>query len=112
MSVGTASAECAWVLWFESRHDELGGSESADLAPSSVAWAVVGAFSHEAKCRQESADKVKDNSKPSGFEKIEVRDNMLFRSMALAGDPKRLLIQSLRYLCLPDPADPPPAKGK
>lgn len=114
-SVGTASAECAWVLWIESSWstpEDPGGRGS---------WDINGAYPTFASCESGRAGKtaqladsrrgIMRQRTGSGVEneKVEASSNVVSHSFTTA---KGFFSFSDRLLCLPDTVDPRGPKMK
>jgi hypothetical protein len=84
-SVGTASAECAWVLWEQTSQTTWWGSQR-------VQWTSLGAVATIAECEQEQARHKRMNDTLS---KVETKPAQYFS-----------------WRCLPDTVDPRGPKGK
>jgi hypothetical protein len=109
-SVGTASAECAWVLWQEH-------AMWATNLPREADWYLVGAIPSRLECEDELTVKVStvlgrwSQDKLQGRkDEVERRTNIVTRTWewpgkGLAGG------ETFRYLCLPDTIDPRGPKG-
>ena len=96
----SASAECAWVLWEETR----------TVAPpkNGLEWAIVAAATKAEDCGDFSSRAVADRAarwRQAGAGKVDVRGN---RDDAYAGNT----VFMSRYLCLPDTIDPCGGKGR
>ena len=108
----TASAECAWVLWYDYH---IGSVEIVPLSPT-------GAVSGQKDCELIQHSKVKEiASNPYSSDmprdspisdKIEVLGNgvVIKRSRKETGEQIAAVFH--RYLCLPDTVDPRGRKGK
>jgi hypothetical protein len=96
-SVGTASAECAWVLWME--QTTLGGGTDAD-----VQWVASGVPTSR-DCYDSLKSTMKMQSKPEAGTTIEVKSNQIVRTWSG-------ITSILTYSCLPDTVDPRGPKTK
>jgi hypothetical protein len=108
----TASAGCAWVLWFES------SDWASGLQSSGTNWGVVSASSTEMACRREAEGKIKAVFGRWSKDRMEGRKDSVttegnyvthqweWPDKGTAGG------HSIRYLCLPDTVDPRGPKSK
>jgi len=97
----SASAECAWVLWRESRADDLAPGrpdEPVKFFRGKSTWEIILAYSSKAEC---------DSSEENVFRRHAIRDqHSIFKGDKLVGH----FMVELR--CLPDTVDPRGPKGK
>lgn len=100
----SASAACAWVLWYES------SGWTTSTAPYQT-WNLVGASATVASCESELAAKIKALTRSMKREPaegrtdtFEVKGNTISSTFAWANGPSGG--ESLRYVCLPDTVDP------
>lgn len=107
----SASAECAWVLWYEQA--EILFPKDAPLS-SSMSWGLVQAASSEAECRRALSAEVKGRSQPSENRKIMSGESSVHETIFQINDGRRQLVSmtDFRYVCLPDTVDPRGPKGK
>ena len=97
----SASAECAWVLWSESR------TFVSDPAEAEAGWRVLDASEREAGCRLALGNYI-DSSRQSW--------SRMTGATFLASE-KGFLVKGVKYTevslyCLPDSVDPRGPKGK
>jgi hypothetical protein len=85
-SAGTASAECAWVLWFES------------LINGQTTHVVRSAWSTHAQCESERLAGI------GSYQGLSATEQRLQPIPGTGG--------AVRYVCLPDTIDPRGPKGK
>jgi hypothetical protein len=121
-SVGTASAECAWVTWME-RWGTI-----VDMTPGRVSlkevnygdkkWTLVSAFDDRQSCERQvglqieaHSKKLKTDAAPGRTETVEVQGNVVIRSVG-KGETSARTIDSYRFLCLSDTIDPRGPKAK
>ncbi len=126
----SASAECAWVLWWEETASSL-SYRTADAnvrgAPTSSqeehSWNILGSYPTNAACESQQAWKIGDMLKRWQKEKAEAKfgkhtithepgSNIIIKSSEFVGDTTSTFSRSIRYLCLPDTVDPRGPKGK
>ena len=93
-SVGTTSAECAWVLW--QQQGKL--SPDGTVAPWDWTWIVGEAASTESECRKIAA-------RMDGA--LGPKDSNGYATATVDGSRRRI-----RNSCLPDTVDPRGPKGK
>ncbi len=97
---GTASAECAWVLW-----EEL-SNPMRSLSPHDSWWEIVGTALTRQDCGNGANGALKDRADRMGaVGTVKAEGNQVSVRMA-----DTLLVY--RYLCLPDTVDPRGPKGK
>jgi hypothetical protein len=89
-SVGTASAECAWLMW------------SGLTSKAGTGWEIIDSSDSRAACATLLTTKLKQMSAAGS----DVRGNLVF--FKNVGDSAMLG----RFLCLPDTVDPREPKGK
>jgi hypothetical protein len=128
----SASAECAWVLWWESTMSSLsyptatanvpGGSGTRD-ASDSQSWNILGSYPTKAACEGQQAWKIDNMLKSWRKEKAEAKfgehtvnyepgSNVISKRDEYGGKTTSTYWESIRYLCLPDTIDPRGPKGK
>jgi hypothetical protein len=103
-SVGTASTECAWVLWSESdtafrQPGVLGGGTVSIVEAFETKSACDGAAARQAAAREA------DTRADGNYSTVSRRGTWVFWESAIA-------LGSYRYRCLPDTVDPRGPKGK
>jgi hypothetical protein len=107
----SASAECAWVLWFQQTE---GHASSRGSGGSSESWDVNEAFATRTQCQSPEAAKLQDiadlRMRSVKDEKIEVRSNIVEGSYVT--QQEEVVVISTRLLCLPDTVDQRGPKGK
>ena len=96
----SASADCAWVLW---RDTKGGGSPEPDVAP-------VSAWETRQQCQQALGREI-ENAKRI-FKDSEVTVDMLSGSPRVWVSSSGTTSLSMRYQCLPDTVEPRGPKGK
>ncbi len=101
----SASAECAWVLWYEQ-------SMAVSGEKGSYGWEVIGSYSSEVACEKEVARKVKSAStiSPEEGATVKVQGNTVITTLKSTTGPTAVSI--MRFVCLPDTVDPRGPKGK
>src|SRR2546426_5679263 len=97
-SVGTASAECAWVFWQEG---------TGPPTYESSTW-TVSAWETKQACEQALAKKVRSDSDPRGRKGEIMIDTMAGkpRVMWQVTTKDGVLTTAYTYICLPDSVDP------
>lgn len=130
MFTTSASAECAWVLWWE----ETGSSFSYRTADANVpgvktypekttSWNILGSYLTNAACESQQRRKIDDMLKGWRKEKAEAKfgehairhelgGNIISKSSTYVNENTSHFSTSIRYLCLPDTVDPRGPKGK
>ncbi len=98
IGTGTASAECAWVLWLE----------QTILSKAEKEWTPLSAASSHPDCQRALAAAIDLQSKPRTGTTIERVGPNAIRTRT--GDLR--LDQFLRYVCFPDTIDPRGPKGE
>lgn len=100
-SVGTASGECAWVLWGESVVINADGVRTASTS-------ILGAWGTRDECQGGVRDYVTfiKGQKPPDPSKVEVAGS----TVLIKGEGKSAM--ALSWQCLPDTVDPRGPKGK
>jgi hypothetical protein len=98
----SASAECAWVLWFQ---DTLLAPESSSQSP----WQLAKAFPTFAACESGQAERIKNIAKPKLNVQTDVNGNVV--STTIRGADGRSASQVFVFQCLPDTVDPRGPKG-
>jgi hypothetical protein len=122
-SVGTASAECAWVLWREITVSafDANGREDPDAAQHS--WDIVAATPDNQLCLKAVAAKLKEwaaQTKPMpeipGYPRLQsttqVGGNTVTTTSRRPDTGAVAFVGQTRLLCLPDTIDPRGPKGK
>jgi len=102
-SVGTASAECAWVLWAQQTF-LYGGEGKIDP------WLLIEAAATQPSCKDMLARTIQRVAKPKAGVKVEVTDNVVTKTTSDAQGNSATFVY--RYACLPDTIDPRGPKGK
>ena len=110
----SASAECAWVLWF--KEDRL---NLVTKVTNHVDWSVMEGTTTEAKCRERLGAQIEVTLRTeSETGRIVAKRAPTGRGVQLlyfnTKDPKEQPMQSqiVVYTCLPDTVDPRGPKGK
>jgi hypothetical protein len=119
-SVGTASAECAWVLW----EHRTGFGKTGPYAH----WQVLGSWPVAVDCRREFdarfaaasrtmsalsyGEQIQQGIKPEDMksDRVVVGDSITASSGLLVDGS--FVSSTVRYVCLPDTVDPRGPKGK
>ena len=99
-SAATASAECAWVLWQETRTDLLAPGrldEPASFFHGKSLWEIQGAFPTQAHCQSAYWD---------SFDRVRKQQRPIYDGGKFVGQIHTDL------QCLPDTVDPRGPKGK
>ncbi len=94
---GSASAECAWVLWVE---ESWVVALQRDERPTE--WTLVGAFGSQADCHRSQAEKITTLAKG---DEAQVAFNIVSKKSPTG-------YQDLRVICVPDTVDPRGPKGR
>jgi hypothetical protein len=126
----SASAECAWVLWWEEAKSSssyrtadaklLGGKLEETKSQS---WNILGSYPTNAACESQQAWKIGDLLKQWRKEKAEAKfgehtvtheagTNIISQRSYFVAEYTSSYSTSIRYLCLPDTVDPRGPKGK
>jgi hypothetical protein len=121
----SASAECAWVLWYEESSQRLMLGQSTRNNPE---WNFVAAYQYENACREQLNLKIKTASAPEDKTIVKVEGNVVTRRQEWkspnpdAGKPGafgpqpaetfNFIFWTARFICLPDTVDPRGTKGK
>jgi len=127
--VGSASAECAWVLWWENTKSSVayraaevtvpGGNAERDEEHS---WHILGSYQTRRACDDQQAGNIasmlaewrKAKAEATASEhtiSYERGSNIISRQSKYVGDKTYILSDKIRYLCLPDTVDPRGPKG-
>jgi hypothetical protein len=129
MLAGSASAECAWVLWWE--HNTSSSSyRTADAnipdlplnERSSTSWNILGSYPSSQACDNQQASKMVDILAMWQKNKAEAKfgehtidhtpgGNIASKRSHFVGEQTSDYFESIRYLCLPDTVDPRGPKG-
>ena len=108
VSVPTASAECAWVMW------ESGATRIGDGFSRLPGWSPETSVSTLSECRAEIANRLR--SWAAVAELGGKRHVLLYSESAQAfdkeGSPTTPEYMFVQYKCLPDTVDPRGPKGK
>ena len=101
-SAATATADCAWVLWEQTR-----------IGPAPVVWKILRVSADMTSCEAIKARTVEvaAASPPAGYARERFGDSTVMetpRGGLLIGAPST----ALQYFCLPDTVDPRGPKGK
>ncbi len=126
----SASAECAWVLWWE----DSSASRSYRTADANVpagtlsteeshSWNILGSYTTKAACESQQASKIGDMLKSWRKEKAEAKfgehiithesgSNIISHQSVYVKENTSIYSNTIRYLCLPDTVDPRGPKGK
>ena len=114
-SVSTASAECAWVLWQQSKHVNMPDAPVIQDYPH----VLRGAFETHPKCMTAAQKEAEDQARVWSAAKVgrteasEVTTGGWRYTLAFdAADKKPTSVISETYVCLPDTIDPRGPKGK
>jgi hypothetical protein len=125
-----ASAECAWVLWWEESLSSLSyrnidaNIRGAGPHPErSRSWNILGAYPTNAACEGQQAWKIGDMLDTWRKEKAEGKfgehtithksgSNIITRTFKFVDENTSSYSTTLKYLCLPDTIDPRGPKGK
>jgi len=129
-SVGTASAECAWVLWWE-EHTSSYSYRTADAkvpgtrgsSQEAQSWNILGSYPTNEACEGQQASKIAALLVTWRKEKAEAKfgehnvsheagTNIISKRSHYVGEQTSTYWTRLRYLCLPDTIDPRGPKGK
>ena len=111
LSVATASAECAWVLWMEEH-------SFYNVKPPQIfdKWFLHSSYSGQVECEQalEAVAQEMANYRPDNLaveHEIKRKGNVI--SNVVSNSNRKLTATSqTRLLCLPDTEDPRGPKGK
>lgn len=101
-SVGTASGECAWVLW--SQETFVYGS-GGNTDP----WRLLEATPTQPACKDLLTRTIQRVATPKTGVRIDVTDSVVTKTISDAHGNSALFVN--RYLCLPDTIDPRGPKG-
>jgi len=103
LPAGSASAECAWVLWIQSDGSLFEGTM----------YSTVSAWSTKAECERTLAEKFAADVKSWGAKyRVTVDEVSGAPRLFATSKAKADLIVVARYSCLPDTVDPRGPKGK
>jgi hypothetical protein len=112
-SAATASAECAWMLWYE--------LNSFGLAPGQnwttpTHWAFVGGYQTLDACQKQEALKIETLSTSdapiAGLKQTAKTSGNVITKHWEAADGSSAGTTTTRYVCLPDTIDPRGPRGK
>ena len=127
----SASAECAWVLWWENTASYLsyrtadanvpGGSGKRE-ENDSQSWNILGSYPTNAACEKQQAGKIDSMLKTWRKQKAEAKggehtvdhepgSNIISKHDRYVGEETSNYWTNIRYLCLPDTVDPRGPKG-
>jgi hypothetical protein len=111
---GSASAECAWVLWYEEGLIQFPQDQPLS---TSMSWKLVRASVTAAECKLALAAEIIKRSSPRDPNRwgIMVFNDSVSEDLfdVTDGQKGRLLSTTLfKYICLPDTIDPRGPKGK
>src|SRR6266404_5430703 len=126
----SASAECAWVLWWEDQWYSI-SYRTADAqikgAPMNrqegSSWNILGSYTSNAAYESQQAAKIDSMLKSWQKENAEAKfgkhtvkhapgGNLISQHSEYVAEETSSFDHSMRYLCLPDTVDPRGPKGK
>jgi hypothetical protein len=119
----TASAECAWVLWWEDTSSFFSSPRGQSDYFDNKSWNILGSYPTIKSCEQQQEWKIGQMLKGWQKEKAEAKfglhtinheagANIIGRRDEFkGGESTSNYYQTIRYLCLPDSVDPRGPKG-
>ena len=123
----SASAECAWILWWENTSSSLSyRTADANVRGAKIdtsenhTWNILGSYTTNAACTSQQNWKISDMLKSwnkekagakSGEHTISQSGNIISKRSEYVNENTSSYSQSIRYLCLPDTVDPRGPKG-